>query len=140
MLSESEVLPQLRAAMPGGDGNQIYSMYGDPAYPQSAYLIGGVTGAADGSVEAAWNKTMSGARICVEWTFGEVGKQFRSLSLKQSLLLYRFPVAKYYYTAVFLANCRNCIYGSQTSDYFSCQPLSFDDYINIVNWDDDEAE
>jgi hypothetical protein len=143
MLSESEMLPQLRAAMPGIDGAPIYAMYGDPAYPQSAYLIGGVTGAADGSVEAAWNKTMSGARICVEWTFGEVNRQFRALSLKQNMMLFRIPVAKYYYTAVFLANCRNCMYGSETSNYFDCEPMSFDDYIALVDWDeeaDDEAD
>lgn len=134
MLGESNILEQLEVAMPGTDGSPIYAMYGDPAYPQSPYLIGGVAGAAVGSIQAAWNKAMSAARIAVEWTFGEVGRQFRGLSLKQSLQIYRMPVAKYYYTAVFLINCRNCFYGGETADYFNCSPMSLDEYIDLVDW------
>jgi nuclease HARBI1 len=120
--------------MPGTDGAPIYAMYGDPAYPLSQYLLGGVSRAAAGSAEAAWNKTMSRARICVEWTFGEVGKVFRSMSLKQGMQVYRVPVAKYYFVAVFLLNCRNSLYGSQTADYFDCHPLSLEEYIDLVDW------
>ena len=134
MLGESQLRTQLELAMPGTDGNPIYAMYGDPAYPLSQYLLGGFNGAAAGSAEAKWNKRMSKARICVEWTFGEVGKQFRGLSLKQSMQLYRVPVAKYYFTAVFLINCRNCFYGSQTTDYFKCAQLPLDEYIALVDW------
>jgi nuclease HARBI1 len=134
MLGESQIRDKLEAAMPGNDGQPVYAMYGDPAYPQSQYLLGGVAGAAAGSIEAKWNKAMSRARICVEWTFGEVGKVFRSLSLKQGMQVYRVPVAKYYYAAVFLLNCRNCMYGGQTADYFGCDPLDLDDYIELVDW------
>ena len=121
--------------MPGTDGTPVYAMFGDPAYPQSQYLLGGVAGAAAGSPEAAWNRAMARARICVEWTFGEVGKVFRSMSLKQSMQLYRVPVAKYYFAAVFLLNCRNCLYGGQTANYFGCVPMSLEEYIiELVDW------
>ena len=132
MLGMSNLLPQLATMMP--PGGPIYALYGDPAYPQSAYLIGGISGAQDGSDEAAWNTAMSGGRIAVEWTFGEVGRQFRQLDLKHGLQIFRTPVAKYYTVAVFFINCRNCIYGGETADYFDCEPLSLDEYINLVDW------
>jgi nuclease HARBI1 len=134
MLSESNLLQQLAQLMPEGQADTIYALYGDPAYPQSAYLIGGVAGAAAGSVEAKWNKAMSGGRIVVEWTFGEVGRQFRALDLKQSMMIFKLPVAKYYATAVFFINCRNCIYGGQTAKHFECEPMSLEKYLSSVDW------
>jgi nuclease HARBI1 len=133
MLSCSELLPQLHALMPQGQGT-IYSLFGDPAYPMSAYLYGGVTQPAAGSIEAAWNTKMASARIAVEWTFGEVGKQFRQLDLKQALMIYKFPVAKYYAVAVFLVNCCNSCYGGETSSYFECEPMTLEEYIGLINW------
>jgi nuclease HARBI1 len=134
MLTASETVDKLRDAMPGTDGRPIYAMYGDPAYPQSPYLMGSFAGAADGSVEAAWNAAMAKARICVEWTFGDVGRVFRYLSLRQALQVYRSPVAKYYFVAVFLLNCRCCIYENTTSKHFKCKPLSLDEYLERVDW------
>jgi nuclease HARBI1 len=132
MLLMSNLLPQLATIMPAG--GPTYALYGDPAYPQSEYLIGSIGNAQDGSVEAAWNTEMSGSRICVEWTFGDVGRQFRALDLKHGLQIFRSPVAKYYTVAVFFLNCRNCIYGNETSDYFDCEPMNLHEYINLVNW------
>ena len=106
MLDNSNILPRLQAAMTGNQ-QRIYPLFGDPAYPQSPHLMGGIQRAAPNSMEAAWNRRMARARICVEWTFGEVGRQFRSLSLKPTMMIYRFPVTNYYFVAVFLMNCRN---------------------------------
>jgi DDE superfamily endonuclease len=92
MLSCSDLLPQLHTLMPQGQGT-IYSLFGDLAYPMSAYLYRDVTQLAAGSIEAAWNTKMSSAPMVVKWTFGEVGKQFHQLDLKQALMIYKFPVA-----------------------------------------------
>jgi DDE superfamily endonuclease len=48
MLSMSNLLPQLATIMPAS--GPIYALYGDPAYPQSEYLIGSIGNAQDGSV------------------------------------------------------------------------------------------
>jgi hypothetical protein len=114
--------------MPAGEGT-IYSLFGDPAYPMSAYLYGGVTQPAPGSIEAAWNTQM--ACIVVEWTFGEVRWQFRQLDLKHGLMIFRIPVAKYYTVAVFLINCRNSCYSGERADYFNCDPMTLDEYIGF---------
>jgi hypothetical protein len=65
-----------------------------------AYLYGGVTKPAPGSIKAAWNTKMLLARIVVEWTFGEVGHQFCQLDLIHGLMIFRLPVTKYYTVAV----------------------------------------
>jgi nuclease HARBI1 len=133
MLSCSNLLPQLQELMPAGEGT-IYSLFGDPAYPMSAYLYGGVTQPAPGSIEAAWNTRMASARIVVEWTFGEVRWQFRQLDLKHGLMIFRLPVVKYYTVAVVLINCQNSCYGGETSDYFNCDPMTLDEYIGLISW------
>jgi hypothetical protein len=119
--------------MPQGQGT-IYSLFGDPTYPMLAYLYGGVTQMAAGSIEAAWNTKMASARIAVEWTFGEVGRQFRQLDLKKALMIYKIPVAKYYAVAVFLVNCQNSCYSGETASYFSCEPMTLEQYIGLVHW------
>jgi DDE superfamily endonuclease len=134
MLSVSNLLPQLRAIMPAGTTSSIYALYGDPAYPQSAYLMGGIAGAAPASQEAKWNTAMSSGRIAVESTFGEVDRQFQALDLKHGVQIFKLPIVKYYAVAVFFLNCRNSLYGSPTSKYFACEPMSLDEYINLVKW------
>jgi hypothetical protein len=130
MLSCSDLLPQLHTLMPPGQG----TMFGDLAYPMLAYLYKGVTQPETGSIEAAWNTKMASACIMVAWTFGEVGKQFRQLDLKQALMIYKFPVAKYYAVAVFLVNCCNSCYGGETSSYFACEPITLEEYIGLISW------
>jgi hypothetical protein len=57
MMSRSQLLQKLQAFMPQ-DGGILYSMYGDPAYPQSAYVYGGYRNPPAGSLQA-WNNQMS---------------------------------------------------------------------------------
>jgi hypothetical protein len=131
MLATSELLPELHARLPQGQGT-IYSLFGDPAYPMSAYLYGVVTQLAAGSIEAAWNTKMASARIAVEWTFGAVGRQFRQHDLKW--MIYKIHVAKYYAVAVFLVNCWNSCYGGESASYFSCEPMTLEEYIGLLHW------
>jgi hypothetical protein len=59
MLAESGLLQQLSVMMPRNQPNvQIYSLYGDPAYPQSQYIVGGYHNPAPNLIEAQWNTTM----------------------------------------------------------------------------------
>jgi nuclease HARBI1 len=70
MLACSNLLLQLHTIMPVVQGT-VYSMFSDLAYPMSAYLYGGVTQLAPGTIEAAWNVKMASAQIAVEWPFGD---------------------------------------------------------------------
>ena len=74
MLRESNLLNQLAAAMPPGNG-VIYFLYGDSAYPQFPYLIGGYRHPAEGSPQAVFNLGMSRVWEAVEWGFKEIATQ-----------------------------------------------------------------
>jgi hypothetical protein len=118
MLAESGLMQELRDTMP--EDSPIFALYGDQAYPQSAYLLGGFRGAQAGSDEAEWNTRMSGVRQVVEWMFMEIITQWAFLDFKNRMKIYKFPVAKYYMVAAFLTNLRTCCYGNPTQHYFRC--------------------
>jgi hypothetical protein len=67
--------------------NTIYALYGDPAYPQSPYLIGGALSVA-GSVKTSWSKSVSG------------GPPRGGKGVRQDFAIFQLPVAKYYTTTV----------------------------------------
>ena len=53
-------MEQLHATMPDDNSNgPIYSLYGDLAYPQSPYLLGGYRNVVNGTDEAQFNRLMS---------------------------------------------------------------------------------
>ena len=118
MLAQSGLIHDLRNIMP--EGSPIFALYGDTAYTQSTYLLGGFRYAQPGSNEAQWNTKMSRVREAVEWLFKENVTQWAFLDFKNRMKILKFPVAKYYMVAAFLTNLRTCCYGSQTGIYFGC--------------------
>jgi DDE superfamily endonuclease len=135
MLAESGLLPKLRALFP--PGSVRYSLYGDPAYPQSELLFGGFRGAQPGSDEAEWNTRMSSVREAVEWLFKEIITKWSFLDFRASMKIFQFPVAKYFLVATFLTNLHSCCHGSETAAYFDCtEPedgrLTMEQYIALV--------
>jgi hypothetical protein len=151
MLAESGLLQQLSQIMPRNQPDvQIYSLYGDPAYPQSQYIVGGYRNPPPNSIEAQWNTTMSKVRICVEWGFKEISQVWTFLDFRRNMKIFKFPVAKYYIVAAFLCNIRNCFYSNQTATYFGCSvengtKMSLVEYLslvdeNAVHYDDDDDD
>ena len=56
LLHQSNLMEQLHSAMPDDNSNgPIYSLYGDFAYPQSPYLLGGFHNVVNGTDEAHFN-------------------------------------------------------------------------------------
>ena len=64
------LLQQLREMMP--DDLTALQVFGDPAYPQCAHLLGGYSNPAAAFEESAWNTRMSKVIIVVEWGFKEI--------------------------------------------------------------------
>jgi hypothetical protein len=146
MLAESGLLQQLTEIMPRNQPGvlQIYSLYGDPAYPQSQYLVGGYRNPAPNSIKAQWNTAMSKVRISVECGFKEITQVWTFLDFRRNMKIFKFPVAKYDVVAAFLCNIRNCFYLSQTATYYGCSlengtKLSFDQYLSLLVSDWEEA-
>ena len=129
LLRESELLQQLQQFMPTTPATTIYSLYGDLAYPQSVYLLGGFRNVEGGSDEALYNRLLSSVRITVEWGFGELVDQWKFLDFKQAMKIFKCPVGQYYVNAAFLSNLRNCLLGSRTQQYFGATQLTIDEYL-----------
>jgi uncharacterized FlgJ-related protein len=137
MLTESALVPRLHLLMPAAEGN-IYSLYADPAYPQSAYISGGFRNAAPGSRKAMWNAQKSSLRESVEWGFANINKQWAYLNFQSALKIFEAPVTKHYIIGTFLCNLLTCYYGNQTMSYFECfnNSMSIDEYLALTTYYD----
>ena len=134
LLGESKLLPQLQSMNPNGN----YSLYGDPAYPQSAWIYGGYRNPRPGTPEAEYNKLLSSVRETVEWGFGGILQQFAYLDFKRELMLYKSPIASYYISGAFFQNLRVCLYGNEISLYFQNEEITdirmnINDYLQLID-------
>lgn len=138
MLTESRLLDQLKTFIPEDlPVGETFSLYGDPAYPQSSYLFGACPNAQPNSPEARFNAKMSSVRQCVEWGFKEVSSLWPLVDLKRQMKIFKIPVAKYYIASVFFTNCHCCFHGNETSKYFNIHEengrLSLEQYLALAN-------
>ena len=115
MLERSEVIPAMRRAC--RRARKTYQLYGDPAYPQSAWLSSPFpTHVLPTAAEARFNRRMSSARIAVEWGFGKIKTNWAYLDFKKGMKPYQSDLQKFWPVAQILTNCHTCIYGNQTSN------------------------
>ena len=132
MLRESNLLQQLSEFMPP-NLEIVYYLYGDPAYPQSRYLIGGYRYPVPGTPQAAFNTTMSRVRESVEWGFKEISKQWSFLDFKDSMKKFKMPIGQYYQIGAFLSNLRSLFYDNQTSTYFDMDTMTLNEYLSLID-------
>jgi hypothetical protein len=94
-----------------------YTIYGDPAYIGfPPYVLHGfvwrepdVNIASTTREQLRWAQDMNVDRICVEWGLGRVEKLWQKLTEKRALKVFGSPLAKYFYVATLLTNCRTCL-------------------------------
>ena len=115
--------------MPPTPATTIYSLYGDLAYPQTVYLVGGFRNVDRGSDEALYNRLLSSIRITVEWGFGELVDQWKFLDFQQAMKIFKCPVAQYYVNGAFLSNLHNCLLRSRMQQYFGATQLTINKYL-----------
>jgi hypothetical protein len=77
-----------------GSLGPVFSLYGDPAYPQSPHLFGGFRNTIPGSPEAQWNTMMSQVCQVVEWGFKEIITQRAFLDNHPQMKILKSPIAK----------------------------------------------
>ena len=122
----------LRNLDEGVPQDQRAYLYGDPAY-SSAY---GITGAYKAPANAplnvvlqAMNAHMSSLRISVEHGFGKTSALWQFNTHDRNLKMGLSPVAGYYMVSILITNIHTCLYGSQTSEKFQCNPLPLHVYL-----------
>jgi len=115
---------------PGADRTLCRFLYCDGGYGVRSHIIAPIGGGAGAdAARQLLNRTMSGLRIAVEWSFGDILEQFSKLDFKRKNKTLLSPVGTEYLVATLLINCFICLYGGMTSVYFSCQPPALDDYL-----------
>ena len=72
---------------------------------------------------------MSTVRVSVEWVFGDIINYFKFLDFKKNLKIGLSAVGKMYIICALLHNARICLYGSETSHYFQCEPPIIESYF-----------
>ena len=105
LLRESQLMQQLKNIFPANVEGAVqqhdnYCIYGDPAYPDSQWIMGGFVSPAN-EYEKMFNTEMSTVRMVVEWGFKEVVNQFRFLDFKSQQKIYLSPIGAYYVVGIF---------------------------------------
>ena len=132
MLCESQLMEELEDLMPANGEGAVYGMYGDLAYAQSIYLIGGFWKPTAGSDEALFNRQISSVHITVEWVFRDIIEKWKFLDFHSAMRVFEMPVAEFYTNGAFLSNICNCLYGNKTQQYFGAVQLTLDKYLDLV--------
>ena len=108
ILSDSDLLNKLQEFMPDDAPEDIaaviYSLNGDPAYPQSIHIFGRTQNPTDGSAQAHWSSQISMVCKVVEWGFANILAQLLFLDFRVAMKIFQSPVAKYYIVAALLVN------------------------------------
>jgi len=109
-------------------------LYTDKGYNNTAELCAAWS-RRHGNVVQPWmreqNRIMSGLRSGVEWSFGTIFMlcKYVSFALGQKLNENR-TLAKYFYAATLIANCRTCIYGASPHlSFFNVLPPPLNVYM-----------
>ena len=126
LLAESDLMNNIRYF---ADENMPLCIYGDSAYPLNEHLLCPYKGGLITEDQEKFNKSMSSARQCVEWTFGKISTLFAFVDYKKNQKLYLQPVGMYYSVCAILTNCHTCLYGSQTASYFNVEPPQLEEYL-----------
>jgi len=113
---------------PGGLGKD-YVLFGDSAYPISAFLWRMYKGVMT-AVQQAFNKDMSPARVTVEWGFGKIVNLWPFLDYRKKSKVLLSPVGLYFPVANILTNIHTCLSrGNIMSLEFGLEPPELDAYM-----------
>lgn len=136
ILRQSRLYEQLEQYMVFDDGTS-FALYGDSAYGIRELLLtpfantNQVLNPEERRVQQAFNYDMSVVRQCVEWGFAKVIRDFAFLDFKKNQKLLLQNLEAMYKTGVILSNCLNCLYGSETAQFFQITPPTLEQYLGV---------
>lgn len=113
------------------DGEQFY-LYADKAYVVRPWMQTAFPGPTLTAEQAEFNRSMNTVRTAVEWSYGEVKKNFSTQDFHRKLIISKAPVGVLYVLCVLLHNFKTCLkHGGQGPHYFKCDPPAFDRYLSF---------
>ena len=114
MLASSELLQDLQRFSNSPVTGLPMCVCGDPAFPLRAHLQGPYKGAVLTLHQQEFNKSMSSARVSVEWVFNDIINCFKFLDFKKNLKVGLSAVGKMYIVCILMQNAHTFLYGSLT--------------------------
>ncbi|KAG8697917.1 hypothetical protein FRC09_007560 [Ceratobasidium sp. 395] len=128
-LRKSKLEECLEVHAVGVDGRRLL-LWGDPAYMNTEVVASAEKKLGDmPAINRAFFREMATYRQCVEWAFGKISTLFSFNNYSTNLKVLLSPVGSYFLASVLLTNAHTCIYGSETSHFYSLQPPSLEKYF-----------
>jgi hypothetical protein len=110
-------------------------VYGDPAYGCSNVFCCPHKGCQLNIHQRKFNRAMSGVRVSVEWTYGQIVNYFSYLDYHRQLKVFKSPVAELYKLGVLFVNCVTIMQRTNTNaSYFECEPPTLEEYFHVNKW------
>ena len=109
---------------------QPMCLYGDPVYPLRVHLQAPYRRENLTPEMAAFNKSMSTARVSVEWIFGDICNYFKFIDFKKNLKIGLSSVGKMYMVSALFRNALTCLQGNLTSNFFQLDPPTLENYFS----------
>ena len=128
MLAMSGLLQALQQHSYGPNG-ELLCIYGDPAYPLRQHLLSPYAGAQLTQQQKDFNKSMSKARVSVEWMFGEIVEKFKFVDFKKNLKVGLTSAGKIYRVSAILTNAHACLYKNIVSEFYGIEPPTLEQYF-----------
>jgi len=113
---------------------RTFCLFGDSAYPMSAYVYRMYRGNNLTQWQAHFNKQMAPARVSVEWGFGKISSLWPWLDVTRSVQTFRRDVGGYLRVANVFTNMHTCLYGSIISSKFGVPPPPLETYMAGGVW------
>ena len=107
-----------------------FTLYGDQGFANCSLLLTAYRGAHLNSMQSDWNRRVNACRTSVERGIGKVCTLWTHMNLKEQQKLLLRRVGPMYEVAVLLTNVHTTLYGSETAQYFNCEPPQLLQYIS----------
>ena len=115
-------------------GNQL-QVYADKGYSRSPTINSPLDRAEAGYDEPMDNDdvrcALTSKRVCVEWGFGNVVRQWDYLNGEKRLKSLQSPIGQWYVLGMFLTNCHVTVYGTAAANQFNCRAPSLETYLQF---------
>ena len=131
MLRESGLFQELARKMNKANGDP-YVIYGHPAYPVRRHILAPFSRAQLTPAEQNFNAAIIAVCTSVEWVCGKIMKYFAFLDFSKNMKVPVQPIGKLYIVAALFVNCRTCLFGSQTTQFFDVDAPELETYLRLL--------
>lgn len=129
-LRKSTINARIRAAQEGNLSQ--FCAYGDSIFPILTHIRRKHKNNPNTERQRNENRLYKKARVTVEWDYGRILELWGYVDWRKNckILGKGANITKVYLVCALLSNMHCCLYGSETSCYFNCNPPSLEHYMS----------